>query len=228
MTNLVLITSVIKTSTNPLSYTPKRSIYNHNERYEHTKKTIQSIKEKIPHHKIFIIECSYLTAEETNFLKENSDYFLNLIDNPKNKEYVNSKSKSLGEGSMTISALEYIIQNNIEYDNLIKISGRYWLSDKFNYNYFTNSNIVIKSIDDDRTNIFTALYKLPKSYIKPLHDFLIANLSNMFNCIGYEVLFANFIRSIETTVKSNGNSIKYVSPIGLQGHVSVSNDFYDG
>ena len=236
--NLVLITSVIRTTTNHLSYTATRSIYNHTERYEQTKKTLTSIKEKIPNHKIFIIECSDLTAEETKFLKENSDYFLNLNDNPQIKQNVNSKSKSLGEGSMTISALEYIIKNNIEYDNLIKISGRYWLSDKFNYKYFANSNIIIKCIENNdmtnvftsstistATNVFTALFKLPQAYIEPLRDFLIANLNQMFNCIGYEVLFANFIRNIAT---SNGVKIINISPIGLQGHVSVSNDFYDG
>lgn len=236
--NLVLVTSVIRTSGNHLSYTATRSIYNHTERYEQTKKTLASIKEKIPNHKIFIIECSDLTREETNFLKENSDYFLNLNDNPQIKNCVNSKSKSLGEGSMTISALEYIIKNNIEYDNLIKISGRYWLSDKFNYKYFVNSDIIIKCIDMTNditvstistvTNVFTALFKLPQAYIKPLHDFLVANLSNMFNCIGYEVLFANFIQSIQPSATSNGIKIINISPIGLQGHVSVSNDFYNG
>ena len=48
MNNLVLITSVIKTPNKPLSYINTRSIYTHEERFEQTKKTIQSIREKIP------------------------------------------------------------------------------------------------------------------------------------------------------------------------------------
>ena len=48
MNNLVLITSVICTTNNPLSYINTRSIYSHEERFEQTKKTIQTIREKIP------------------------------------------------------------------------------------------------------------------------------------------------------------------------------------
>ena len=90
------------------------------------------------------------------------------------------------------------------------------------------TNEITSSTISTVTNVFTALFKLPQTYIKSLHDFLVANLSNMFNCIGYEVLFANFIQSIQLTATSNGIKIINISPIGLQGHVSVSNDFYDG
>jgi hypothetical protein len=222
MTNLVLITSVIRTCTNHLSYTATRSIHTPNERYEQTKKTIQSIKEKIPNHKIFIIECSELTDEEEIYLKTNSDYFVNVFTNQKMKSCVEGISKSLGEGSMTIYALDYINHHQIEYDNLIKISGRYWLSEKFNYENFHNSNIVIKYIDNNISNVFTALYKLPKKYTSIFCTFLKTNINKMVNCMGYEILFAKFIRTIDN------NIIKNIVPVGLQGPVSVSNDFYDG
>jgi hypothetical protein len=233
MINLVLVTSVIRTSSNPLSYISSRSIYSFTERFEQTKKTIQTIREKIPNHKILIVECSELTSDENIYFKENSDYFINLITYPQIKDYVNSKSKSLGEGSMTICALEYIIKNNITYENLIKISGRYWLSSKFNYEYFNNHNIIIKYIDNNESNVFTALYKLPKQYVSQLYEFLKNNIVNMFNCIGYEVLFAQFIKNVilEKDINDINNEkelIKHISPIGLQGNVSVSNDFYDG
>jgi hypothetical protein len=54
MNNLVLITSVVKTPDKPLSYINSRSIYTHEERFEQTKKTIQSIRQKIPNVKIFL------------------------------------------------------------------------------------------------------------------------------------------------------------------------------
>jgi hypothetical protein len=227
MVNIVLITSVIRTSKNNLSYTNTRSVYTHKQRFEQTKKTIETIKEKIPNHKIFIIECSELTSEEYSYLNDNSDYFLNLNDNPQIKKCVHGISKSLGEGSMTICALDYMDNNNIEYDNLIKISGRYWLSSKFNYEKFNNSNIVIKYIENDQSNVLTALYKLPKKYINGLCVFLKNNINNMINCIGYEVLFGKFIQ-MSIVDNNNNNNIINLSPIGLCGHVSVSNDFYDG
>ena len=53
-------------------------MYNRNERFEQTKKTIQSVKEKLPNIKIMIVECSNFNEEENNYFKENCDYILNL------------------------------------------------------------------------------------------------------------------------------------------------------
>ena len=117
MINLVLITSVICIENTPLSYTNIRSVYSHNERFEQTKKTIQTIREKIPNSKILIVECSKLNDDITNYLEKNSDYFINLYHNENIRNNTTSVSKALGEGTITISAIEYIIQNNIQFDN---------------------------------------------------------------------------------------------------------------
>ena len=221
MNNLVLITSVISTTNNPLSYINNRSVYSHLERFEQTKKTIESVKEKIPNSKIIIVECSNLNEEIINYLIKNSDYFLNLYNNQKIRNNISHISKSLGEGTMTLCALKFIIQNNIEFNNLIKISGRYWLSEKFDYNKFNNNDIVIKYIENNKDNVFTALYKLPKSSSVNFITFLESNFKNMINCIGYENLFANFI-------KTENKELKILDPIGLEGYVSVAKKFYSG
>ena len=221
MNNLVLITSVICTTNKPLSYINTRSIYSHEERFEQTKKTIQTIREKIPNSKIFIVECSNLNEEMTNYLIKNSDYFLNLYNNEQIRNNTSHVSKSLGEGTMTLCALKFIIQNNIEFENLIKISGRYWLSEKFDYNKFNNNDIVIKYIENNKDNAFTALYKLPKSSCVNFMTFLESKFNDMINCIGFEILFAIFIKT------ENKQKI-ILEPIGLAGYVSVSNDFYSG
>jgi len=221
MNNLVLITSVICTTNIPLSYTNNRSVYSHEERFEHTKKTIESIKEKIPNSKIFIVECSELNIQQTDYLIQNCDYFLNLYNNELIRDYTRSVSKSLGEGTMTLCALNYIIDNNIVFDNLIKISGRYWLSNKFDYTNFNNNDIIIKYIENNNDNVFTALYKLPKSSIINYKIFLESRLNDMKNCIGYEMLFGIFI-------KAENKIIKNIDPIGLEGYVSVAKEFYSG
>ena len=133
MNNLVLITSVICTPNTPLSYIDTRSVFTHDERFIQTKKTIETVKEKIPNSKIFIVECSELNEEQTDYFTKNSDYFLNLFNDAEKCANVYGTSKALGEGTMTIEAIHYIIQNDIQFDNLFKISGRYWLSDNFNY-----------------------------------------------------------------------------------------------
>jgi hypothetical protein len=221
MQNLVLITSVICIQNAPLSYTNTRSVYSHAERFEQTKRTIETVKSKIPNLKIFIVECSELDQEQTEYLTTHSDYFLNLYKNDFIRNCTTGISKSLGEGVMTIHALKYIIDNNIEYDNLIKISGRYWLSNKFDYNNFNNNNIVIKYIDNIKDYALTALYQLPKSSSVNLMTFLESKFNDMVNCIGFEVLFASF-------VKAENKQIKISDPIGLEGHVSVAGHFYSG
>ena len=44
------------------------------------KKTIQSIKEKIPNYKIMIVECTNFTEEEKSYFENECDYVLNLWD----------------------------------------------------------------------------------------------------------------------------------------------------
>jgi hypothetical protein len=97
MSNLVLITSIIKPPNTRLSY-GERSVYTHKERFEQTKYTIQTIREKIPNSKIFILECSPLTNEEEQYFVNNSDYFINVYENNFLRERIHSPSKSLGEG----------------------------------------------------------------------------------------------------------------------------------
>lgn len=225
MKNLVLITSVIKTPNLPLSYTNSRSIYSHEERFEQTKKTFETVREKIPNCEIILVECSELSKEQNEYFEMNSNYYINLVGYPEIVKNVHGISKSLGEGTMTICALDFIIKNNIEYDNLIKVSGRYWLSDNFNYNNFDNEDIIIKYIDNDPNNGFTALYKLPNGHVKEYADFLKQNIDKMIKCIGFEILFSIFLKTIEAR---NKTKIVNINPIGLAGNVSVSNDFYNG
>ena len=221
MNNLVLITSVICIENKPLSYTNVRSVFSHEERFEQTKKTIKTIREKIPNSKIFIVECSNLNEDMTKYLVQNSDYFLNLYQDEKIRSNTTGISKALGEGTMTICAIKYIKHNNIEYDNIFKITGRYWLSDNFNYNNFNNNDIVINYINGDTNNTCTSLYKLHKTNLDDFMNFLNINIHLMFQCIGYEVLFAIFLK--ETKL----NNIIHLNKIGVNGYISVSHDFSD-
>jgi hypothetical protein len=220
METLVFITSIIKPPDTPLSY-GTRSVYTSQERFEQTKITIQSAKEKIPNSKIFLVECSDLNEQETNYFLQNTTYFLNLYDtNLRNN--MHSPSKSLCEGTMTICGLQFLLQNNIAYDNLIKISGRYYLSERFDFSNFMNNDIVIKYINDDVNNVFTGLFKIPRQCTETLFAFLQNSFNRMIACVGYEVLFADFI-------KTQSVPKKIVNPIGLKGYVSVSkNELYDG
>ena len=220
MNNLVVITSVINTCNKPLSYINKRSIYSRDERFEQTKKTILSVRGKIPNCKLLLVECSNLPENITMYLQENSDYFINYYDNLSIRENVESKSKSLGENTLIINAIHYLKSNNIQYDNFFKISGRYWLSNNYNYANFANNQIVATYIDSADNNAITSLFKIPKNSIEEYMEFLINNVNLMVNCIGAEVLFAIFLKTIKTNVK-------ILHRIGINGLIAVSNDIVD-
>lgn len=217
MANLILITSVINTPNTPLSYSNTRSIFSRQERFEQTKKTIVSIKDRIPNCKIIIVECSDLNSEEQEYLCINCDYILNLWEKKELHNFIFGPSKSLGEGTMTIEALKYIKEMNLEYQYLYKISGRYWLNENFKIESIQNN--VFKKINNDENNIFTALYKIDKKTAHELLEFLINNIENMKKCIGYEVLMSKFVKILEK---------KFVYIIGLSGFVTVCGSEYNG
>jgi len=217
MNNIILITSVINTPNNTLSYSKTRSVYNRNERFEQTKKTIQSIKEKLPNIKIMIVECTDFNDNEKEFLLDNCDYILNLWEKKELHSNIFGKSKSLGEGTMTISALKYIEELNLEYQYLYKISGRYWLNENFKIENIQNN--IFKRINKNENNVFTALYKIDKKTVEKLVFFLINNIENMKKCIGYEVLMSQFVKNIDKNL---------VDIIGLSGFVTVCGSEYNG
>ena len=222
MTNLVLITSVVNTPNNPLSYSNIRSFFTREERFEQTKITIQSIRKKIPNHKIMIVECTDFTNEEKSYFEKECDYVLNLWHEKELHPKIFGLSKSLGEGTMTIQALKYIIKNKYEYDNLFKICGRYWLNDKFNYNEFDNSYIIFKKINGSINNIFTSFYKIPINNVKSLLDFLITSENYMKINIGYEILFGYYLKQIHY------NNVEFIDNIGYEGKVTICGTKYIG
>ena len=222
MTNLVLITSVINTPHKPLSYSNIRSVFSRKERFVQTKKTIQSIKSYIPDSKIMIVECTDFNKEEDEYFKKECEFILNLWEREDLHNNIFGKSKSLGEGTMTIEALQWIINRKLMFDNFIKISGRYWLSETFDYNQFNNKQLIFKQINNDINNIFTALYKLPYNSINLLYKYLQMNVEKMKQNIGYEVLFGFFLKNLRY------NNTYFVNIIGLQGYVTINGDKYDG
>lgn len=221
MNNLVLITSIIDTPNKPLSYTPTRSIFTKEERFNQTKKTIQSVKTYIPNSKIFLVEYSILSKEEETYFIENVDHFVNIYDNSndKIKNDLHSEFKARCEGTMTTFALNYIKNNNIQFDMFYKISGRYWLSNKFDYNKFNEEISVIHLIENNKNNAFTCVYKLTKQHLTLWLYFLENTAPLLYNTCGFENIFSIFIDSIKT--------IKYIDKVGVSGYVSICGTYID-
>jgi hypothetical protein len=221
MKNITLITSIIDTPNLPLSYTNVRSVFNKQQRFEQTKRTISTIREKIPDNKIFLIECSPLTDQEREYFMNTCDYFFNVYDTSKTQliKRMHTQSKSMGEGTMTILSLKYLFEHNVEFDYLFKISGRYWLNEGFDYCLYDNEYSMARTIFDDPNNVVCCFYKLTRDMTQKWLDFLISSEKDFQNCIGYEVIFAKFL---------NCNTYKKIdNKIGIHGYISVCGGLLD-
>ena len=166
---LVIITSIINPIKEPLSYTNVRTIYSSEERFEQVLKTINSVKEKIPNSLIVLLECSSNIEQYEDILRNKVDKYFNYINNTTVLKHVNSKFKSMGEN---YQMLNFLINENLkDYESIIKISGRYYLNNNFNYSIFDNDENIFryyKSVDV----VSTRLYKIDKQYFKHYIDTL--------------------------------------------------------
>jgi hypothetical protein len=218
--NIVVITSIINIPNLPFSYTQTRSVYNRNERYEQTKNTIKSIKDKIPDSKIMLIECSELNEEETEYINKNVDYFFNVYGNSILEEHIFGLSKSMGENVLLLCAIDYLKNNNVEYENFYKISGRYWLTDKFNYNNYDNDKITYVHEKNNKDDIYTSFYKLNIKHMKTYTDFIINNKELLKMCICAEIFFGIFLREIDDCEKV------VLEFSGVAGYIAVWNNYF--
>jgi hypothetical protein len=222
--NVVLISSIIYTPTTPLSYSKTRSVFSAQDRFDQTKKTIQTIRDKIPNSFIILLECSDLSDEMESYIKKHTNVCLNMYSNIELRNNMFSPSKSLGESTQIKHGLQYIkdTMDVTTISSIIKISGRYWLSDVFSYPLFDIDKVVVKCINSKKDNVFTALYKIPIAYLEQYLHHIETSKDDYIKCIGLEVNFAKFIQTIP-----DENKI-FVSPIGLDGFVSVNGNKYSG
>jgi hypothetical protein len=222
--NITLITSVINVSKNPLNYTNVRSYWTKEQRFEQTKKTIESVRKHIPDNLIVLVECSEISKEERDYFTNHTDYFLNLHDiNSANIiERISSSSKAMGEGTMTIFGLEFLSKNQLQFDNLFKLSGRYWLNNSFRYPLYDNEYNMFRKITEDLTSVFTCLYKLKAEMAFKWLSYLKQSEREFQMGIGFENIFGSFLSR-----ERNLSHLIMVKPIGINGYISVANEYFD-
>lgn len=137
--NLFIITSCINTDI---------GAFNSDERYNQTKATIESIRNRGPENHIAILETS-----DRQFDKEDA----NIVVNYSESVFLKNIYDNFGQNDVILKSLSeiYIMSNflkNFEYisnyERIFKISGRYWLSEQFNlqdYDYSVKNKYVFKT-----------------------------------------------------------------------------------
>jgi len=203
--NIVIIPSYIG-STN--------SVYTPQQRYEQTKKTIQSVQDKIPNCYIVFIDITKLNQEQNEYFKQNTDLFLNETENEELKSKV-LHNKSYGEISYLIYSID--VCNDFELDYTFKrfpklkafykITGRYYLNEYFDYNKFNvykdvckiGSRYFVKENFDIDMNLQTEID--PKNWVNScIYKILYININK----------FINIIKSNSFFLYKNNGSIEQV------------------
>jgi len=216
--NVILITSKIKTSNNPLTYSDIRTIYTPTERFNQTIETIKSVKKYIPDYYIILFDNSIFYNEEKEILTNSVDLFVNITDNEKLNDFTNNNpNKAYGEICQTYFSIPYISKINI--NNFFKISGRYVLNDEFIYSKFNNNSNIFKKnmIIPELNYYYTCLYKIANNNINKYFDvitelFNTINISNCYENISYEIFFPKKI------------IFKQIDTLGLIERIAVRNE----
>ena len=178
--NVVIITSVIHQPKSSYPQKPKPfGIFNSEERFKQTFRTIDTIRNHIPQSYIILVEGSELSNDERTHMRTYvDDIYETNIDN---------YSKSAGEATLIYRYLMSDKFNDIKEDiqTLSKISGRYYLTEKFNWNNLPHTKFIVKFINKSwlgHPAYYTIYYCIPKNYIdyftNGLHQYI---LSNEFN-----------------------------------------------
>ncbi len=145
--HLFVVTSVV--------HVLEGSIFSPRDRFTQLLDTIHSINERVKNKKkyIVVIEGSFLTEKERNELCNQVDY-LHYYDILSINTKINTKS--MGEVSLLQSYFTSEHFNNLKnsIQTISKISGRYVLTDKFNFDKYDIEDSVIRSY----SNVFDTRY----------------------------------------------------------------------
>lgn len=156
--NLVIITSVVHTSSKPLSYA-QRSALSHEERFQQTLESIASVAKRVPNPYIVLVEGSALEPSERDALL--SAGCNEIIDCSKDlREHINGIHKSPAEARMLLYALERIDPGR--FATISKLSGRYYLTDGFSWHRHPLRKALYQCERPDRCN--TRYYRIPSYY----------------------------------------------------------------
>ena len=217
--NIIIITSKIVVSKNPLSYAENRSIYTSKERFEQTMSTITSIRKYIPNSYIILFDNSCFLNSDYNILNNAVDHFINITNNEDLNYFTNEyKYKAFAELAQLREIYKHAQIDIKNIKHLFKISGRYLLNDTFDYAAYNNDkNIFKKNMSvTDRNYYYTSFYKLNKTIL----PFFFKKIDSIFN--KREQYTQHDLEVIFSTAFNE--NIDLVDNLGVTQNISVWNE----
>lgn len=206
---IFLLTSTIKVTNKPLSYSLKRSIYSTEERAKQTLHTIASIRTKCPGSSIILLENGEQNKYLSQVAREVDDYIY-LGGNRLNILARDSKWKNLGEAVLLITAKKYFENKGYFF---FKLSGRYCLNNNFNLHNWD-------------FNKFNFLYK-DDVYSTRLYGFSSHHLNYWYYSLLKSIPRLMLGRSLEYMLKKiiDTSKINYMNNLGVEGKIGTDGNY---
>jgi hypothetical protein len=235
---VVVITSVINTSNNPLNYSSVRSVFTPEERFDQTIVGIESVRKHIQNAYIVLVEASNIDTDKSLKITEKVDLYLNFSNDYHFTEIINGPNKSYGEAQLLLKFFLSDKFKEMNVKNVYKLSGRYFLDDAFDINQYDNEFNCFKSINRidgfSSTNIvpewyisapsyFVSFYKITKQQIEKFVSVLKDKSELLIT--RNDVYHMDIEHLICTYFKEN---IKFVDNLGVSGNVAVGGGWYSG
>lgn len=193
---LFLISSLVNTMS---------GVFTPDQRYSQLLESIASVKKYIPDAFVVVAEGGELTESQTSELKSSCDIFLQLPISLRENLY----EKSLGEATILHYAMKHVIDNNISFSHLYKLSGRYMLTDKFS-DFGKKTKTIFREFKNDYTQWYsTVLYSIGwnhrQRYLEVLANSIIKLKSRMYPYIDIEHCMRNsFVPNIAELIEQLG------------------------
>jgi len=209
---LFIVTSSIFCTDKPLCYTDTRSVFTPEERAKQTIVTVESIRDKFVNAKILLIDIGYKYELPFN-IPSLVDKYIYVGNDISCREAADSKFKGMGEAFSLLAAKEYLAQETMPF--FIKISGRYFLSDFFDFDHWNleKYNFTKCGYNDI---VSTCLYGFPKTEFEEWICALNKTIPLLKTGISIENALCRYIDKNEINVLNN---------IGVAGRVSVDGSF---
>lgn len=139
--DVFLVTSAIDCGSRPWSYSADRSVFSAGERLAQTLRTLRSIRAAATrsglHVEVVLVEASALSEESRGQLRDaGADVVVEANDEEEVRRVcLESSCKGHGEVLLTLAGLRRVPR----FRRLFKLSGRYWLDERFEESRFSDS-----------------------------------------------------------------------------------------
>lgn len=210
--NLIIITSCLATKY-------RDNVFTQEERYNQTVNTIDCINKYMHNTEILFIEASNCNPIYKNNIKQKCKYYIDISDESDTIQYCIGGHKSLGDTYITLKGIEYIKNNNINFNICYKISGRYYPAECFNYDLIDKSIPTFKdSWHAPGRNIMTCFYAIPFAFLDEYQN----NIQNTFQFMKYcsNVPVEDYLPNLFKIKKL----ILWNEKIGIHGIVAVDSN----